>query len=154
MDPKDTDDDTFDLLMKRPGFAFRRCAQAAGGLFERGVRDLGLTTGQYDVLFVLSIEGAVEQDRMAVLLGLDRSTTGVLAKNLEKKGLIGRDVNPSDRRKLILSMTEAGETAFEAARPIAEAARDLVLDPLNETETAQLFALLKRIAVAGTGRDI
>ncbi|MBT4719092.1 MAG: hypothetical protein HOB86_06790, partial [Rhodospirillaceae bacterium] len=42
-------DGTMDRLMRRPGYVFRRCAQSAGGIFERACRDLALTRGQYDV---------------------------------------------------------------------------------------------------------
>ncbi len=138
-------------LAVRPGFMLRRSAQVAHGLFERGCRDLGLTTGQYDVLFVLFYESEVNQDRLAQVLGLDRSTTGVLAGNLEKKGLIARRVKPDDRRKRILALTPEGAEIFRQAQPIAELAKDKILAPLTEEERATLFALLGRLVVEGDG---
>ncbi|MBT3549671.1 MAG: MarR family transcriptional regulator [Rhodospirillaceae bacterium] len=138
-------DGTMDRLMRRPGYVFRRCAQSAGGIFERACRDLALTRGQYDVLFVIANEQSIAQDRLAQMLGLDRSTTGVLATNLERKGLIARNIKPSDRRKLTLNLTEAGKIAFETASPAAEQAREQVLATLSPEEQDQLFALLRRI---------
>lgn len=83
--------------------------------------------------------------------GLDRSTTGVLAGNLEKKGLIARRVKPDDRRKRILALTPAGTEIFKRAQPIAELAKDKILAPLTEEERATLFALLGRLVVEGDG---
>jgi len=127
---------------------FRRCSQAAGGYFERACKELGLTTGQYDVLFLISLEPELDQDRLGQLLGLDRSTTGVLAMNLEKKGFIERQVKTTDRRKRTLTMTSAGEKVFKAAEPMANAARDMILSPLSEDEQDQLFKLLKKVVTA------
>lgn len=148
MDDNAQSDDTLNHLLNRPGYIFRRCAQSAGGIFERACRDLGLTRGQYDVLFVVANEPTVDQDRLAQLLGQDRSTTGVLATNLERKGFIVRDVKPSDRRKLTLRLTEAGKKAFEIALPIAEHAREQVLSALSPDERDQLFVLLRQIVDA------
>jgi len=145
MNNRKSTDPTLEKLFNRPGYLFRRCSQSAGGFFEQACRDLGLTTGQYDVLFVLAQEASVDQDRLALLLGQDRSTTGVLAANLERKGLISREVKPADRRKRILTLTREGAKILKKAEPKAEQAKDLVLSSLNIKEKKQLFRLLQRI---------
>lgn len=132
-------------MYARPGFMFRRCLQAGGGLFEEACADLGLTSRQFDVLFVIEACGEVEQDRLARILGLDRSTTGLVVGILERKALIARTVNPKDRRKRLLVLTTAGEKIYSAAKPIATEAAELLLNPLTQNEQEQLFTLLQKI---------
>jgi len=153
MNANSRDHDTATKLMNRPGFMFRRCSQTEGGFFEKACRELGLTTGQYDVLFVLANEGRADQDRVGQLLGLDRSTSGVLATNLERKGLISREVKTSDRRKRTLELTEDGKEIFTAAEPMANAAKERILAPLSTDERDQLFSLMSRIVTFAVDSD-
>lgn len=135
-------------LYARPGFMFRRCIQAGGGLFEEACAELGLTSRQFDVLFVVDACAGVEQDRLARILGLDRSTAGLVVGILERKGLIARTVNPKDRRKRLLELTAIGRNVFELANPIAKEAAESLLDPLSKSEQEQLFTLLQKIISA------
>lgn len=113
------DPQEFDGLNNRPGFMLRRCIQATGSVFGEGCRDLGLTSGQYDILHILNFKGEIDQDELARALGLDRATTGAIATTLERKSLIVRHVKPTDRRKRVLTLTKAGGDIFTAAQPAA-----------------------------------
>lgn len=125
-----------------------RSSQAAGGYFENACAELGLTVRQYDVLFVLNAEGSCDQDRLAKILGLDRSNTGLVVSNLERKGLISRIIKPDDRRKRTLSITPDGEKLYQAALPHAEEAKQRLFAPLSKAEQKQLLQLLEKIVVA------
>lgn len=132
-------------LYERPGFMLRRAGQANGGYFEEACAGLGVTTRQYDVLFVLNAAEMVDQDRLARLLGLDRSNAGLVVANLEKKGLLKRIVKPDDRRRRSLTITAAGRKIYRSALPHARRAAERLLEPLSEKERGQLFGLLKKI---------
>ncbi|MDA0238817.1 MAG: MarR family winged helix-turn-helix transcriptional regulator [Proteobacteria bacterium] len=132
---------------------FRRCIQAGGGLFEEACAEFGLTSRQFDVLFVVDACEEVEQDRLARILGLDRSTAGLVVGILERKELIARTVNPKDRRKRLLVLTAAGRNIFKLAKPIATEAADSLLLPLSKNEQEQLFALLQKIINASNATN-
>src|SRR6202035_6042035 len=77
-------------LYRRPGFMIRRAHQIAVSLFLEETGELGITNRQYGILIALKHRPGIDQISVARLLGLDRSTTGMVIKTLEKAGLVGR----------------------------------------------------------------
>ena len=78
-----------DELYRRPGFLIRRANQIAVSLFLEETGALGITNSQYGILLVVKHHQGIDQISVAKLLGLDRSTTGMVLDKLEKAGLIG-----------------------------------------------------------------
>ncbi|MBT7953766.1 MAG: MarR family transcriptional regulator [Rhodospirillaceae bacterium] len=140
-------------LYDRPGFLLRRCQQETGFVFEESCAELGLTVRQYDFLFVLSTAEARDQDQLARLLGLDRSNTGHVVRILLRKGLVKRQINPDDKRKRLVSLTEEGKIIFKQAKPAAEAAKDYLLDLLNDEEKVDFMAMLQKIVLGNKRSD-
>jgi MarR family transcriptional regulator, lower aerobic nicotinate degradation pathway regulator len=132
-------------LYRRPGFMIRRAHQIAVALFLEESGDLGITTTQYGILFVLKHRPGIDQISLAKLLGLDRSTTGMVVTRLEKDGLIGRGVGATDRRRRSLQLTAAGRKMLaRLARP-AERAQAHLLSPLAPAERAQFLDMLDKV---------
>jgi MarR family transcriptional regulator, lower aerobic nicotinate degradation pathway regulator len=74
---------SLDELYRRPGFMIRRAHQIAVSLFLDETGELGITNRQYGILFALKQKPGIDQISVARLLGLDRSTTGMVIKKLE-----------------------------------------------------------------------
>src|ERR1700722_8550934 len=91
--------DPLEELYRRPGFMIRRVHQIAVALFIEETGKLGVTNRQYGILFVLKHRPGIDQITVANLLGLDRSTTGMVVKKLEEDGLVARSVGVQDRRR-------------------------------------------------------
>src|SRR5258708_19857297 len=95
--------DPLEELYRRPGFMIRRVHQIAVSLFIEETGKLGVTNRQYGILFVLKHRPGIDQISVANLLGLDRSTTGMVLKKLEQDGLVvrseGRRSRPRRSRK-------------------------------------------------------
>src|SRR3954471_15300217 len=108
-----------DKLYRRPGFMIRRAHQIAVSLFLEETGALGITNRQYGIMLVLNAEPGIDQITVAKLLGLDRSTTGMVLTKLEDAGFVGRLVG-ADRRKRSLKLTPAGERMLKR---LAEPAR-------------------------------
>ncbi|MBM3528121.1 MAG: MarR family transcriptional regulator [Alphaproteobacteria bacterium] len=106
---KATPDLPLDALYRRPGFMLRRAHQIAVALFLEETGALRVTTTQFGILHLLKHQPGLDQISVAKLLGLDRSTTGMVLKSLEARGLIGRSVGMHDRRKRTLALTRDGE---------------------------------------------
>src|SRR5262245_65954482 len=96
-------------LYRRPGFMIRRAHQIAVSLFLEETGELGITNRQYGILFALKHRPGIDQISVARLLGLDRSTTGMVIKQLEQAGLVGPHVRARDRRRTNLTHPPAGE---------------------------------------------
>jgi len=108
----------------------------------------GLTPLQYGVLIHLSkLNGKsdIEQGALAHRLNVDRNTASLLVEQLVKKGLVERQVNGSDRRARLLSLTAKGEKLYTKLRPIHLAANESVLAPIAPDERKLLIGLLIRV---------
>ena len=135
---------SLDDLYRRPGFMIRRAHQIAVSLFLDETGELGITNRQYGILFALAQKPGIDQISVARLLGLDRSTTGMVIKKLEQAGLVGRDVGARDRRRVSLRLTRAGERMLERLAAPAQRAQARVLSGFTPPERAQFLALLDK----------
>ncbi len=131
-----------DELYQRPGFLIRRAHQIAVSVFLEETGALGITNRQYGILLLLNEQPGIDQISVAKLLGLDRSTTGMVVDKLEKDGLVQRRALRSDRRKHSLALTRAGEAMLkrliEPARP-PQTRFPAVLAPGERTEFVRLL---------------
>ena len=131
-------------LRERPGFLLRRCLQDTSSCFERGCSEVGITTRQYDYLFVLEQIEMATQGEISQLLGIDRSTNTLVLRLIEKKGLAERWSHPEDSRKKCVRITDAGRTALEQTYDSARRAAEKLLAPLTKAEARQLMHLLAK----------
>jgi MarR family transcriptional regulator, lower aerobic nicotinate degradation pathway regulator len=133
-------------LQTAPGHLMRRCQQIAVSVFLDECRDYDLTPLQFAVLTALLQGGPEDQVHLGGRLALDRTTIGVVVKNLEERGLATRRVSEKDRRSKPVSITADGETLIYEAVAAAEAAQDRMLAPLTTTERKQFIRLLQKMA--------
>ncbi|HEX2116960.1 MAG TPA: MarR family transcriptional regulator [Alphaproteobacteria bacterium] len=132
-------------LYRRPGFMIRRCHQIAVSIFADECREFDLTTTQYGILYVLSRYPGIDQISLARLLGLDRSTTGMVVARLEERLLLRRAIDPTDKRKRLLELTPAGEKMLARVQPVVRRAQERLFAPFNAQEREMLIALLDRL---------
>ena len=77
----------------------------------RRVDDFGLTVPQYVALSVIGRQGpAVTMGEVGDSLQLPASTVTSIVDRLVRDGLVERGVLPSDRRAVVATLTEAGES--------------------------------------------
>ena len=127
------------FLLKRLGFAAK---DRAGDAYER----LGLHPSHHAVLAVLDEGSRETQGSIADALGYDRGQLVGLLDELEERGLVERRRDPADRRRHTVRLTPAGKRALAKARALAGQLEDDFLAALDESERAQLHALLLRLA--------
>lgn len=133
-----------DELYRRPGFLIRRANQIAVSLFLEETGALGVTNSQYGILLVLKHHPGIDQISVAKVLGLDRSTTGMVLDKLEKAGLIGRSIGAHDKRRRNLSLTKAGERMLDRLAEPAKRAQAQVLSAFSTQERAEFIRLLDK----------
>jgi DNA-binding MarR family transcriptional regulator len=133
-----------DELYRRPGFLIRRANQIAVALFLEETGELGITNSQYGILLVLKHHPGIDQISVAKLLGLDRSTTGLVLDKLERAGLIGRSIGAHDKRRRDLSLTKAGERMLDRLAEPARRAQAHVLSAFTAPERAEFLRLLDK----------
>ena len=133
-----------DELYRRPGFLIRRAHQTAVSLFLKETGELGITNRQYGILLALKHQPGIDQITVAKLLGLDRSTTGMVLTKLEDAGLVGRVVGADDRRKRSLQLTAAGDRMLARLAEPARRAQARVLSAFTPSEQKQFLDLLDK----------
>jgi homoprotocatechuate degradation regulator HpaR len=89
------------------------------------IRDMlaasGITEQQWRVLRVLSENGAMDASKLADQASLLLPSLTRIAQNMVANGLITRATDTTDRRRLVLAITAAGQAILDDNR--AEAAR-------------------------------
>ena len=113
-------------------------------LFLEETGELGITNTQYGILTVLKDRPGIDQISLAKLLGLDRSTTGMVLGKLEKAGLVGRCIGKQDRRRRSLALTRAGGDMLDRLAEPARRAQMRVLSPFSAEERTMFLALLEK----------
>ncbi|WP_263419788.1 MarR family winged helix-turn-helix transcriptional regulator [Terriglobus albidus] len=96
----------------------QRAARALARRFDAVLKPSGLTNGQFSLLMSLNRPQPAPMASVANLLAMDRTTLTAALKPLERRGLLRNEANPSDRRSRLLSLTEKGHAALQAALPL------------------------------------
>jgi DNA-binding MarR family transcriptional regulator len=98
---------------------------------------------------VLSIladsEKPVSPNQIAERLIISRASVTSLLDSLEKRGFVKRQAHPSDRRMLLVELTNPGREAANQFRPIVHQNQKVWLNAINENEQEQLIQLLHRL---------
>ncbi len=101
--------------------------------------------GQGRLLALLKLQPEITQRELTFLLGMSRQAVAELLAKLEAKGLVEREPSTTDRRVVVVRLTDAGrEAAAKQATDGRDSKRDL-LDVLTDDEVAQLTDMLGRI---------
>jgi DNA-binding MarR family transcriptional regulator len=112
---------------------------------------LGMRLKQYAGLSTLHDQGAMPQQALGELMHVDPNNLVLLLNDAEANGWVERRRDPSDRRRHIVVLTDAGVAALARAEEAIEDVEDQVLGPLSAEERATLRRLLQK-AAAGDGR--
>ena len=118
-------------------------ALAAG---NAALAEHGLKARSFSVLVLASGDARPSQRDLAEFLRLDPSQVVSLVDDLQSRGLVGRQPDPSDRRANVVVATDAGRTLAAAAREAARVAEERVHAQLSEEERELLTGLLRRLA--------
>lgn len=130
-----------------------RAANAVRNRMEKEVLGpAGLSWGGFTILFVLWVWGDRETGELAADAGLAKGTLSGMLATLEKAGLIVRGRHPDDGRKVVVSLTEVGETRIEEVFPVFNGYEASFTSGLSADETHELARLLR--IVTATADDL
>ena len=109
------------------------------GLARRYREEFGLSVAEWRVLVHLVHSGEVSVRDIGQRVNLEKSKASRAASRLESDGLIRKDINATDRRLLVLTLTEEGQALMAKLLPLAIAYQQKLerligarLDALNE----------------------
>ncbi|AIA00551.1 transcriptional regulator [Streptomyces noursei ZPM] len=96
---------------------------------------------------------AIDQSRLGDLTGIDQATLAPLVHRLELRGLLTREVDPTNRRRKLLTLTDDGNATLDRIRPLSEAVDASILGGLPNTHRAVLLESLRWISGTGHSAD-
>jgi DNA-binding MarR family transcriptional regulator len=110
----------------------------------------GLDVPSFDVLAALRRAGPPYQLTPTELMRTALVTSGAITQRLdrlEERGLITRERSRDDGRAVVVSLTDAGRQALDAALPDHLDTERKLLDGLSDDDREQLAGLLRRLLV-------
>jgi DNA-binding MarR family transcriptional regulator len=106
----------------------------------------GLHPRVFGMMNVLATRPGITQQELASLANVDPSSMVALLDEMESQGLAERRVDPVDRRRRSVHLTESGQRKLKAMRVDARVALDEFLSPLSEKERETLQRLLRKLS--------
>jgi DNA-binding MarR family transcriptional regulator len=138
--------------VQRPPTLLAMPTYVAGWMSRRARADVqvalgehGLATSDFGVLVALADFGALSQQQLADRLDADKSHVVRLIDELERRGLVTRASDPTDRRRHRIELTPGGRKLLRTVRPVAERVEAAHLEALTASERRTLATLLQRV---------
>ncbi len=114
-------------------------------LGDRHVKAVGLTSAQFQVMFLLNESGEICQHDIENEFSLSRAAVSGLLDSMENAGLIRRVVSDNDRRLRIIEITPEGKSKLEMARKMAMDAEKAIDEVFSPEERRNMVEMLGRI---------
>lgn len=109
------------------------------------VRDLGISLAHIHTLETLGFHGAMRMKELAEKIGVTTGTLTVQIEKLVSTGLVKRQPHASDRRSILVTLTDEGHRLFQQhSDHHSELTRELTAD-FSSAECQQLLALFQRM---------
>ena len=124
----------------------QRAARALACRFDKAMKEVGLTNGQFSLLMSLNRPVPATMKSVADLLAMDRTTLTAALKVLERRGLVESQIDPKDRRGKLLTLTQAGTGALVEALPIWTEVHTQIDAELGDGGAGRLRNVLANIA--------
>jgi len=135
-------------LFGRPGFLIRRLHQLHCSLFIEETRGYDITPVQYSLMTALAAGGELEQNSLALEIGLERSSVAEVVPRLQRRGLLQRRRSPDDGRVKLIRLTRKGGTLLRRMAGAVQRAHDRTIDRLGPLQRDWFLLQLIRLVEA------
>lgn len=132
-------------LDEQVGYLMRLAMQRHTAIFQKHTID-GLTPTQFSTLVRLNEQGRASQNELGRLAGMDIATIKGVVDRLRERGLVSSEPSPEDKRRSLISLTEAGRTLLTRMLDRGRVITEETLEPLSPSDRATLVALLKHLS--------
>lgn len=106
----------------------------------------GITVQQWAVIQQIYQRKQVTATELVQLLDMDKPTASGIVQRLEKKGLLAKSNNPSDKRSFLLSLTATGKEILKESQNISDSIVEKHISVLSIQEQEVLNDLLSKIS--------
>lgn len=115
--------------------------------WEHGVvRNSSLTLPQMHTIEILGTHGRLRMKELAAKMGVTTGTLTVLVDRLEDKKYVERLPHETDRRSIVVALTDLGREAFGEHHRLHMLLTSELTQDFSEAELASLCELLERMS--------
>lgn len=130
-------------LDEQIGFLLRKASQRHLSIFAKSSIDV--TPTQLAAMAKLRELGPLSQNHLGRETAMDAATIKGVIDRLVLRGYVKTAEYPSDKRRLLVNLSEVGRAAFEEIIDEGLIVSDETLKPLSESEQMILIDLLNKI---------
>jgi MarR family transcriptional regulator, lower aerobic nicotinate degradation pathway regulator len=135
-------------LFARPGFLIRRLHQVHTWLFSEETQQFNITPVQFSLLTALAEHGEMDQNTLALEIGLERTSVAEVLPRLETRGLVERRPSEQDKRVRLVKISRKGRALLKRMETAVQRAHDRTIELLPEGERELFMLQLIRLVEA------
>lgn len=102
-----------------------------------------LTVAEQPFFMALQNNEGITQERLTLMVGVDKAATARAVKSLEQKGFLTRRVDERDRRNNLLYATEKAKELYPAVKKDLLALNGLITAGIDEEEQKKIYRYLQ-----------
>lgn len=141
-------DDSELALVRELGMLFNRARQRFASHFRDALESRGENWMRWHLLAHICQDGPCSQRELAQQMGLDPSGISRLLDEVEEAGLVRRQRDSEDRRKVMVEALALGRETFEKHVETVLSVLQRLLAPLDRKERETLVALYRKLTDA------
>jgi DNA-binding MarR family transcriptional regulator len=145
MNACNTKQDTADTITNSVLIAIRKIIQSIAMNSKSLVKRVGLTGPQLMILQEIAQFGEVSVGEVARAISLSQGTVTGILERMEKRDLVIRRRSNSDRRRVLVQVTEGGKQLLETAPPLMQEAFVERFNSLRDWEQTMILSSLQRL---------
>jgi MarR family 2-MHQ and catechol resistance regulon transcriptional repressor len=130
-----------------------RAAESLTARVHKNLSSVGLTISQFGVLEALYHLGPLSQRDLGQKILRSSGNITLVIDNLEKRGLVKRERDRSDRRFFIVHLTEEGQKLIRKIFPSHAALIANEMSVLNATDQKILGDLCKKVGMGANSKN-
>jgi MarR family transcriptional regulator for hemolysin len=132
-------------LHRDPVVLVNDVARMVRTLGDARARDHGMTRAQWMILVRLEQQPGMSQNELAALIEVEPITVGRLIDRLERRGMVKRCPDPSDRRIWRLRLTEAAQPMLKEIMKARAEINDILTAGLPKKDLEAAVDCLQRM---------
>lgn len=137
---------TRNVLQPRAMFFLNQANHAVRSRLEAALGGLEMTGIQYTVLSVIGRHDGLSSAELSRRFYVTPQTMNELIGGLDRRGLIKRSADPSNRRILRMSVTPAGRALLDRCDHVADDVEAEVFSVLDDNEYTALADITRKLA--------
>ena len=121
--------------------------------FDRKLKKHGISRVQWTALYYIGKHHELNQKQLSVLMRNKESSTTRLVDRMEKEGYIERQLNPNNRREILLLLTPAGKKLRKESLHLGQEYSDFISQGIPQENLNNFFEVLEKMRTIANSQE-